>query len=250
MMNNISWMKRFDGKSTLSKNPKIGLLLGLIIVDLIIIGLNFYNSWIPDEQWTEFLALAADDSIGEYFQYLKWFFISVLFIWIAIKRSSYSFLAWFLLFLYLLLDDSLSLHENIGGYLMSGYSFDTPMGLRLQDIGELIVSAIAGSVLLLIFIFAYKQGRDFFKITTFNMFYLFLALVFFGVFFDVVAVMIYGGDATLAFFFDVFEDGGEMIVASFMFWYAVLILDAEKLPISLIDSVRNLFRSKLDYNFV
>jgi len=248
-MNKISWMNRFDGKSTISKNSKISLLISLIFVDLIIIGLNFYNSWIPDEQWTEFLALAADDSIGEYFQYFKWFFISALFVCIAIKRASYSFLAWFLLFLYLLLDDSLSLHENIGSYLMSSYSFETPMGLRLQDVGELIVSAIAGSILLLIFVLAYRKGRDFFKITTFNMLYLFLALVFFGVFFDVVAVMIYGGDSTLAFFFDVFEDGGEMIVASFMFWYAVLILDAEKLPISLINSVRHLFKCKIDYNY-
>jgi len=246
----FSWVNKDSNHSTIPSNNYLGLLICLILVDLIIIGLNFYNSWIPDDQWTEFFALASDDSIGEYFQYVKWFLICVLFVCITIKRSSLSFFAWFFLFLYLLLDDSLSIHENIGASLMSTSSFEAPFGLRLQDIGELLVSAIAGSILLLSFIWAFKKGDGFFKTSTFNMFYLFLALVFFGVFFDVIAVMIYGGNPTLAFIFDVIEDGGEMIVASFMFWYAVLMLDAKELPISLFDSIRNLLKFKTDYKYV
>ena len=249
MFKKLSWITTFEEQSSLSKKPIISLLIGLILIDLVIIALNFYNAWVPDEQWTEFLALASDDSIGEYFQYLKWFFISAAFIYIAIHRSSYSFLAWFLLFLYLLFDDSLSLHENIGGQLMNSYQFDTPMGLRMQDLGELLVSAIAGSILLLVFIVAYIKGSEFFKITTFNMLYLFIALVFFGVFFDVIAVMIYGGNPTLAFLFDVIEDGGEMFVASFMTWYSLLIVTADKRPISLISMIQNLFKSKMNHKF-
>lgn len=247
MMKEILGINQFETQSVVSTNPKLGLLVGLIIIDLIIIALNFYNSWIPDDQWIELFALGLDDSLGEYIQYFKWAVISVLFVFITIRHSSLSFLAWALLFLYLLLDDSLGFHENYGAYLMSGYNFDLPGGLRMQDIGELLVSAIAGSVLLLVFIWAYRQSDDFFKITTFNMFYLFLALVFFGVIFDVIAVMTYGGNATAAFFFDVFEEGGEMFVGSFMFWYAFLILDAKNFPISLVSSIKRLFSYKSNY---
>jgi len=234
-------MKSVDTQSTTAIDTKLSLLISLIIIDLIIIGLNFYNSWVPDEQWTEFLALGLDDSLGEYFQYVKWAAISLLFVIIAMQRSALSFLSWALLFLYLLLDDSLGFHEHYGASLVSGYSFELPGSLRLQDIGELLVSAIAGSILLIVFIVAYKKGDTFFNITTLNMFYLFLALVFFGVIFDVVAVMTYGGNATAAFFFDVIEEGGEMFVGSFMLWYAVLTLKAKELAISLMGTLKRLF---------
>jgi len=247
MLNKLSWIKKFSGQSTTLADPKLKILVVLLLIDLIIIGLNFYNSWVPEDQWTAFLSIANDDSIGELIQYFKWFSIGILFVYIAIKRSSFSFLSWTLVFLYLLLDDSLAIHENFGGYLMSGFNFEPPFGMRLQDIGELLVSAIAGSFLLIISIFAYKKGSDFYKITTWNMFYLFLALVFFGVVFDVFAVMTYTGNIT-AFIFDVIEDGGEMIVGSLMLWFAVLTLNASKLPISLSCSVREIFIPKVKFS--
>ena len=237
----IAWAKSEDLKSSAPTEVMKNLLIGLLFIDLIIIALNFYNSWIPDDQWKEFFALAADDSIGELFQYFKWFVICVVFVVISIKRSAYSFLAWALLFLYLLLDDSLSIHENIGGYLVQNVNFNTPLGLRMQDIGELMVSGIVGSFLLIIFIWAYTNATEFFKVTTFNMLFLFIALVFFGVFIDVIAVMTYSGNSTAAFFFDVIEDGGEMLVGSFMFWYAMLTLNAKELPIALKKSIAKLF---------
>lgn len=250
MINTMTQMFKVESESSIPQKPILSLLFGLIFIDLIIIGLGFYNSWIPDDQWKEFYALAADDSIGELVQYFKWFAVSVLFVIITIKRSSSSFIAWAILFLYLLLDDSLSIHENVGGYLVSNISFGLPGGLRMQDIGELIVSGIVGSILLVIFMFAYKKSNDFFKITTHNMFFLFLALVFFGVFFDVFAVMTYSGNATAAFLFDVIEDGGEMIVGSFMLWYAVLTLNAKNLAISLTDTIRSLFSYRANYKLV
>ena len=242
-MKNFLWWKKVATETVTPNNLNLKILMGLILVDLVVIGLNFYNSWIPDDQWSEFLALASDNSIGELVQYCKWFLITVLFVLLIIKRSSISYLSWALVFLYLLLDDSMQIHETVGGYLMQGYDFATPGGLRLQDIGELAVSAIAGSTLLLISIWAYKKGDDFFKITTQNMLYLFLALVFFGVVFDVIAVMVYSGNIT-AFFFDVFEDGGEMIVASLMLWYAVLVSQAKNGPVSFMDSIRMILKNK------
>lgn len=234
------WINKADCETTVPKDSKVGLLIVLVLVDLVVIGLNFYNSWVPDEQWTEFLAIGSDDSIGEYIQYVKWFLITVLFVSIAIKRSALNYLSWALLFFYLLADDSLGLHENFGGYLARYMNFVPSMGgLRLQDIGELLVSAIAGSLLLLVSIWAYRTSDAFYKVTTKSMLVLFIILVLFGVVFDVVAVIIYTGNIS-AFIYDVIEDGGEMVVASFMLWYIIIVSKADRLPITLAGSLRSL----------
>lgn len=236
------WINRVDCETAAPKDSKLGFLIVLVLIDLVVIGLNFYNSWIPDDQWSEFLAIGSDNSIGEYIQYVKWLLITVLFVSIGIKRSDLNYLSWALLFAYLLADDSLGLHENIGEYLVQFMNFIPSMGgLRLQDIGELLVSAIAGSVLLLVAIWAYKTSDEFYKVTTKGMFILFIILVLFGVVFDVVAVMIYTGNVS-AFIYDVIEDGGEMFVASFMFWYIIIVSKAESLPITLADSLRSLVK--------
>ena len=237
----------FNDVTTETASPAdrmLKLLIALFIIDLLVLGAHFYNSFIPDDRWNSFLALANDDSLGELLQYFKWFLISVIFVVIGLKRSSVSYFSWALVFLYLLLDDWLGIHENMGALIasnMEGLNLALPGGLRLQDIGELTVSAIAGSILLLIAIWAYANGSSFYKIITQSMFYLFLALVFFGVFIDVVAVMLYTGKVS-AFLFDVVEDGGEMFVASLMLWYAVLILNAKVLPITFLTSVRSVVK--------
>ena len=237
---------KVTSETTTPIDLKLKLLLALISIDLLILVLHFYNSWIPDDQWNSFLALANDVSIGELVQYFKWFLIAAIFVFIALKRSSLSYFSWTLVFLYLLLDDWLGVHENGGALIasgMEGLNLTLPGGLRLQDIGELAVSAMAGLILLLFAIWAYLRGDAFYKLTTQSMFYLFLALVFFGVFVDVVAVMLYTGKIS-AFLFDVVEDGGEMFVATLMLWYAVLILKAKGLPITFIDSALSIFKPK------
>ena len=122
---------------------------------------------------------------------------------------------------------------------MQNASFSTPLGLRIQDVGELLVSVIAGSILLVFSVWAYKKSDDFFKITTHSMLILFAILVFFGVVFDAFAVMVYTGNVD-AFIYDVIEEGGEMFVGSVMLWYIILVTKADDLAITLIKSIRSL----------
>ena len=131
---------------TIPANSRLFLLMSLVCIDLGFIGLHFYNSLIPDEQWSPLFSLVNDDSIAELFQYIKWFVIAVLFILIASKRSTFNYFAWALVFTYFLLDDALEIHEKVGGYLIQNANFTAPFGLRLQDVGELSVSAVAGIV--------------------------------------------------------------------------------------------------------
>ena len=66
------------------------------------------------------------------------------------KKANLIYIAWATLFTYLLLDDSLQIHENAGAYLVNYFQIQVNLlDLRAQDIGEVIVTAISGLFLFL-----------------------------------------------------------------------------------------------------
>lgn len=254
MINKATWIgfmnkaiptnnKNLDSDITVPANSKLFLLLSLVCIDLGFVGLHFYNSLIPDEQWNPLFSLVNDSSIAELFQYIKWFLIAALFVLIAIKRSTLNYLAWALVFTYFLLDDALEVHESMGGYLVQNASFTAPFGLRLQDIGELAVSALAGTILLVSLVWAYMKSDSIFKAISYNMLILIFALVCFGIGVDMLHEISHP-ERLLNFIFEVVEDGGEMFVASIMLWYVAILTTAKNGAISLIDSIRSIFQSK------
>jgi len=216
-------------------------LLGLLLIDFIIVLAHFYNSvLIPDEQYSPFLSLVVDRSLGEVFQYIKWLFIAVVFVLIAKKQSAIGYVSWALLFLYLLLDDSLELHEKIGGYLVRDMTATPPLGLRTQDIGELAVTAIAGGLLSILLLWSYIKGNTLFRSITKDMLWLMLGLAIFGIGIDMLGQMVPPGRG-IYFILGIIEDGGEMIIASAMACYIYIALDVpEKAEISrLLNFLRN-----------
>jgi len=200
----------------------------LLSLDFCFILLHFYNSvLIPDSQFNPLFSLVEDTSYAEKFQYLKWALIALLFIYMGFKRAYLNYIPWALLFVYLLLDDSLTLHERIGGHLVQDYTGEAPLGLRFQDIGELMVSAIAGSILFSLLALAYFKGNKIFQKITKEMLMIFSVLVVFGVGIDMLGQMIDPG-RYLTFVLEVIEDGGEMFIASAMLWYAYVVAKANQ----------------------
>lgn len=195
------------------------LLLILLAIDIIFLLLNAYNTLIPDEKWSSRLALVNDDSYSEMFQYLKWFLISFFLVFTAIKRSTFAYLAWALLFTYFLLDDALQIHERMGEYLTKDLTGEAPFGLRMQDIGELAISAMIGLILFSSLALAYFKSGNIFKKDSRDWLLLVAALIFFGVVIDTLPHMM-NLSAGGKFLFGNIEDGGEMFVASFMLWFA------------------------------
>jgi len=99
-------------------------------------------------------------------------------------------------------------------------SFIPPMGLRLQDIGELTTTAVACAILLPLFAWAYVHGSHIFKKMSHDLLILLLALAFFGIAADLALTALHPYlNWKGVLFFRVFEDGGEMLVASLMLWY-------------------------------
>jgi hypothetical protein len=170
-------------------------------------------------------ALDVDRGYAEFFQYLKLLWTIVLLTCLCLRTREKGFLAWALLFAYLLVDDSFSLHEGIGELLAGRLAFGNALGLRAIDFGELLVSAIAGMLLFVVIAWAYMRGSEDFRRASRHLLALLLLIVFFGVVVDMVHIALAPGgwlDTVLV----ILEDGGELVAMSLITWYALLLLVA------------------------
>ncbi len=208
-------IKELKGKSVATT-----FLLLLLITDCIFVILHF----IPLTPWfsNPLLGIDQDQGYAEIYMYLKELWIIILLTFILIKTKTIGYSAWILLFIYILLDDSLQIHETIGGYIASNLEIQPLFGLRLQDYGELAVSAFSASILLGLIFFFYFRCSDSYKKVTQNIFLLLLALAFFGIFIDMAHMMIKLG-WEVDYIFAAIEDGGELIVMSFLVYYIYLV---------------------------
>ncbi len=209
-------------------NPEMGALLFIMLLlftDLAFISLHTFEFMSPLIN-NPLLSLEKDHGFPEMFQYIKWFWIIILLVVISITRESLHFVTWGFLFLYLLVDDALEIHETVGKLIAGYFPTTPPFGIRPQDLGEITVTCIAGGIFSVLIFLAYIRGSEAFRKATHNLVLLIVALVFFGVFIDLVHVVAHFSDsiswkvtAVLA----VVEDGGEMIVASLILWYIFMI---------------------------
>lgn len=168
------------------------------------------------------LALTRDRGYPEFYQYVKVFWIILLLVMTGVTTRTAGYAAWVLLFVYLLLDDALQLHENLGVQLAASFGFVPLVGLRTQDLGELAVSAVSGTLLLGLISGSYLRGADPFRQASRRLLLLVLVVVFFGVFVDMLHMMLNTGP-TMDLVFEVIEDGGELVAMSVVAWYVFLL---------------------------
>ncbi|MFQ5635190.1 MAG: hypothetical protein ACE5G3_07655 [Gammaproteobacteria bacterium] len=213
------------------------VLLLLILADLVFIALHFVEALTPLLQGSLY-SLERDGGYPEVYQYLKWFWIVVLLLYLAKSRKSFGYTAWVLVFTYFLLDDAMSIHEGVGRTIAGRLSVTPPFGLRLQDLGELAVSAIAGVVLSAVVAWAYLSESRSFRKASQDMLILLLALVFFGVLIDMLHMALQL-DRDQQLVAGAVEDGGEMVVASIIFWYVFLLsVRADRTDAGIVAAIR------------
>lgn len=149
--------------------------------------------------------ISRDRGFPEIFQYLKEALIVLMLVWLYRQRTSLIYLSWALVFCYLLLDDSLRIHETLGDGLASAFGLEDIGGIEARDLGQVIVSATAGVVLLGFVALATLRDRSPARRLSLLLGLVMVALVFFGVVTDVIdAIDLFG----------LVEDGGEMVVMS------------------------------------
>ena len=139
-------------------------LLGLfLILDLLAVFL--FLLYTQDILESRFFRLARDRGFAEIVQYLKFgVIIHLLIVWNR-ARDSRLLSAWILLFVIMLLDDSLGIHEGVGQVLMDHFrlpaSLSISADIRTKDLFEAIsFLALEGSACLYVAYEFIRAPRD------------------------------------------------------------------------------------------
>lgn len=210
-----SWISDPDARNATT------FLVLLLAIDLAFIFLYFVI-YLTDLMNNPLFSLEKDRGYPEIYQYIKAFWIVILLVLVLSKTRLIGYAAWSLLFLYLLLDDALGIHESFGHYIAVEMAFSPAIGLRARDFGELAVSAIAATLFLIPLALFYVRGSGAFRTASEHLLLLLVALAFFGVIVDMLHVAVQLG-WKVQFLLGVVEDGGEMIVMSIMAAYVFLL---------------------------
>jgi hypothetical protein len=212
-------------------NVERRLLWLLLIADTLFIIMHIFNRLeiFSPVFSSDVFAVTYDRGLGEAFQYVKEFWIALLFASLVVFRHKIAYLGWSLLYTYFLLDDMFSFHENIGKQLatLAGYSPSTTLfnNLRAGDLGELAVSFVAALVTFSLIAVSYKLGDEETKKVFNDLFILLAILIFFGVALDIVDRLF--NSRMLKGALGLAEDGGEMLIMSVIFWYTYILTRAK-----------------------
>lgn len=157
---------------------------------------------------------------GETFQYLNALFIAGCFLWLGLKFKRAIFYCWSAIFAYILLDDSLEIHEMLGYQL--GAFLDrniAPLAGIGGSAGEIIVFGFFGIILFIpLFLSYFKTANKHLKIASQDLFILFSGILFFGIGMDLLHDFAVTG-TLLNGMMGLIEDGGEMVMMSITAWY-------------------------------
>ena len=203
-------MQRYGGGA----GPGAGLLLWLLLAaDGLFIAVHV---WAAEARPSHrLLSIEADNGYPELFQYLKFFWLALLMALLAWRTRALGPLSWSGLFLYLLLDDLLRLHEDGGAALAEAWQLPAFLGLRAKDLGELAVTAAAALILLPAIALAWSRGGPVLRSLSRRLAWLLALLVLVGVGLDLLASA-WHPTGWPRLLLGILEDGGEMVAASLM----------------------------------
>ena len=170
-----------------------------------------YHGFLLDRGWS----LELDRSYPEQFQYLLAGLSAVTLGVLYVQRKSLTYLGWAAAFLFILVDDSFSLHEHFTRMLEVSTSSATLLGLETRVYAASVLWGLVGLVLLSILAVGYRRNPNTRQFSR-RLAYVLLALFFFGGIID--ALHLLAGEDHLSrmvkFFLGTLEDGGELISVS------------------------------------
>jgi hypothetical protein len=193
------------------------LLLLLILTDLVFIILHtihIYTSLLPSSLYS----LSLDRGYAEFFQYSKFLWIFILFLIMGIKRRQLIFVIYSVLFLYFLFDDSFEFHERAGSLLAELFGFQPMLGLRAVDSGELAITFFFGTLFFFAIAITHLGSDVSTKKISKSIIIMVIILVLFGVGMDMIEIVV--EHPFINSLLVILEEGGEMLMASIITWFA------------------------------
>lgn len=173
-------------------------------------------------------SLVQERGLGEVFQYVKAFWLVVMFSWVAVITRQAGYLSWTVVFGYMGLDDIMQIHEEGGYSLAMRWELPEMLGQRPRDIGELIIFAVAGAIMLVLLAISWFISNETFRQRSITLFKLCGILIFFGIVMDAVHILFL--DTALDDVFGTIEDGGELIALSLIVAFVFAFFMKDSLP--------------------
>lgn len=199
----------------------VAWLLAVDIGFILIHGIGFLlhraglTGSVPSAFW-----ISQDGALPEDFNYLKWAIIVVGLTRIAVRDRWGTPFAWALVFLLILVDDSLQIHETFGNLFAQYAELPPQFLLQPADLGELFVFGLMGLAVVVLTGRTFTHAGSRSRRLSLTYAAIVLALGFFGVGIDAlhqaIAYFAEGNKSAELFphIFALIEDGGEMAVAS------------------------------------
>lgn len=158
--------------------------------------------------------ISTDRGIPEIFTYLKILLILTYLARLYGLSRDPIYLSWATIFMLVLADDALRLHEQIGDLVAEASAIRTTAGLRADQAGELVAFAAVGGIALCILFLGFRRSRLPHQSIGVLMCLSLLLLAFFGVFVDALHSLAEGAVRHTSLLLGTIEDGGEMMAVS------------------------------------
>jgi len=210
------------------EHPTKRFVLLLVLADFAFFAVHLLYA--PDGLFDdERFRLDWDRGYAETFQYVKEFWIVFLLLYLALRSRALIYLVFAGFFAYLGLDDSVRLHERIGGGILGTRLGDLNLfGRTLEgwDLGQMFYAVGVGLGALFLIMVLYHRSRPEIQHVARNMLLLLVTLAYFGVFTDILNAFI-RGDA-LDPFFVFMEEGGEHLVMTTILGYLFILVEGNR----------------------
>lgn len=188
-------------------------------------------SAIPDE-----IKITVDGALPEVWGYVKWTIIIISLVRLSVRERWSVPFRWALVFLMVLIDDSLQEHEAIGSLIEGSLPLPASLQSQGQDIAELLVFGAMGIIAVLLTATLFTRNGPVARALSQRFLMIILFLAFFGVALDFLhqTIRLFSEGTLVAAFlphiFALLEDGGEMIVASIATPFVLTLPGIETLP--------------------
>lgn len=188
-------------------------LVTLLLIDVVFIQLDrmYLQGRLPGV-----FSFDSESGYAELYQNTKEFVASILALACLLTSGEPLYGCWLGIFSYVFLDDTFQIHERLGAWVSQRFALAGPFGLRGVDIGELVVSTVAGVIVCVSLIAAWRRSAQDARRVSLVLIALLVALGFFGIVMDTLHVVMTG---TWEYRLGIVEDGGEMIVVTTVLWF-------------------------------
>lgn len=212
-------------RARLASLGPVPLLGVLVAVDLALIVAGLVRLEVAGPSLTDPWLLETDAGLAEYAGYVQQAGLVVLLLALCWATRHLVWAAYAVLFLCALADDYLRLHETRGAWLADRlaahlwFPSDGFLGLRANDLGELLVWGLLAAVPVLAAVVLHRRSDGWNRRASLGMAALIAVYVFFGAVLDQVHVLVL--DSWVGDVVGTLEDGGELVALSASVVYVV-----------------------------